>query len=74
MRTRGTGSQSNNREERGDDRFTKFVYAVFVAVVLGAGKIIGGLISDNHAMDKRLAILETKCAVPLLSAPAERPH
>lgn len=42
-------------------KFNAFVYAVFVAVVLGAGVIIWQLVAANSALDKRVTVLEYKC-------------
>lgn len=64
----GSASMAGKEEKsNNDDRFTNFVYAVFLAVVLGAGTVIWNLISANAALDKRVTVLEVKCLpTPLL--------
>lgn len=60
------GSESTaGKDEKSDDRFTNFVYAVFLAVVLGAGAVIWNLVSSNAALDKRVAVLEALKCLPL---------
>lgn len=66
---KNVGSASGKEEKNNDDRFTNFVYAVFLAVVLGAGTVIWNLISSNAALDKRVTVLEVTCRAPLLAVP-----
>jgi hypothetical protein len=47
-----------NQEEKS---YNLFVHAVFLAVVLGAGSVIWGLVKENAALDKRVTVLENKC-------------
>ena len=56
------GAKTMVRREYREDGFNKFVKAVFLAVVLGAGAVIWQMLEDNRALDHRITALETRCA------------
>lgn len=63
MAMRKTASTATKEDK--EDRFNTFVYAVFLAVVLGAGSIIWNLIKSDAALSTRVAVLEVKCFPPV---------
>lgn len=53
--------ERSESDDGNGSKFNGFVYAVFVAVVMGSGWIIWNLVSQNSALDKRVSLLEWKC-------------
>lgn len=66
MRSKSSRAAPHTEEKKEDDKFSAFVYVVFVAVVLGAGTIIMNLIKDNADMDKRITLIERSCLPPVV--------
>jgi hypothetical protein len=62
MRKHVAAFERDGKGEGGEKiSFNAFVYAVFLAVVLGCGDVIWGLVHDNAALDRRVSVLEVKC-------------